>query len=203
MGGTPPIRGEQDRYTFSGMPIYRDDAASLESHDRLRFRMSDLDSIDHHGMDADQVEGEHGAVSQSADPVGSAQPSLQDAGDTVLQQDDLDESPVDEIPSGPSCPVNSTYPTSSTGGDGQNGQSSSTAVPGRETQMKRTWKVKLRAMQSTMGWREGRLERRRCQITKPLARGMRWVGKSCTCRDEDDDEPDEEPIRQGIRLVEV
>lgn len=202
MRGTPPIRGEQDRYTFSGMPIYRDDAASLESHDRLRFTISDLESIDNRGIDAGQVEGEHGAVPQSANPVGSTQPHLQDTGDTGLQQDDLDESPVNEMPSGASCAVNATYPISNTG-DGQNGQSSSTAESARGTKMRRTWKLKLRAMSSTMGRREGGLERRRCQITKPLAKGMRWIGKSCTCRDKDDDEPDEEPIRQGIRLVEV
>jgi len=202
MGGTPPIRGEQDRYTFSGMPIYRDDAASLESHDRLRFTISDLESIDDRGIDAGPVEGEHGAVPKRANPVESTQPYLQDAGDAVLEQAKI-EGPDNVTPNGQPCPANATYPTSNTGGDGQNGQSSSTAEPGRGSPLKRTWKDKLRAMQSTMVWREGGLERRRCQITKPLARGMRWIGKSCTCRGKDDDEPDEEPIRQGIRLVEV
>jgi len=194
---------DRDRYTFSGMPIYRDDAASLESHDRLRFTISDLESIDNRGIDAGQVEGEHGDVPQSVNQVGSTQPYLQDAGDTVLQQDDLDEGPDDVMPNGQPFPANATYPTSDTGGDGQNGQSSSTTEPARGTKMKRTWKVKLREMQSTIGWREGGLERRRCRITVPLARGMRWIGKSCTCRDRDDDEPDGEPVRQGIRLVEV
>jgi hypothetical protein len=170
------------------MPIYRDDAASLESHDRLRFRMSDLDSFDNRGIDAGRVEGQHGAGLQNGNPAGLPQPPLQAGGDMILRQDEVDQSPDSQIP----------------GENGQNGQSSSTTAhePARRTQVKRTLKVKLRAMQS-MVWREGGPERGGCQIAKPLVRGMRWIGQSCTCRDEDEDGTNEEPIRQGIRLVQV
>lgn len=200
MGCTPPIRGEQDRYTFSGMPIYRDDAASLESHDRLRFRMSDLDSIDNRGIDAGRVEGQHGAILHSENPVGLAQ-SLQGTGDMVLQQDEFDQIPHSGMPSGQPCSAHFTYPASNTEGHGQNGQSAH--EPARRSQTKRLWKAKLRAMQTSIVWRIGGLERRNCRTTKPLVRSMRWIGQCCTCQDEDYERSGEEPIRQGIRLVEV
>jgi hypothetical protein len=186
------------------MPIYRDDAASLESHDRLRFGISDLDSIDNRGIGAGRVKGQRGAVLENGNPAGLTQSSLQDAGNMALEQDQIDESPDSEMPGGQTCPTHATHPASNTGGDGQNGEASSTAAhePARRTQVKRTLKVKLRAMRS-MVWGEGGPERGSCQIVKPLVRGMRWIGQSCTCRDEDEDGANEEPIRQGIRLVQV
>ncbi|KAI5197232.1 hypothetical protein E4T39_07383 [Aureobasidium subglaciale] len=54
--GTPPLRGERDRYTLSGMPIYRDDAASLRSHDRSKLnRMSDMGSLDNQSISAGET----------------------------------------------------------------------------------------------------------------------------------------------------
>lgn len=197
MGGTPPIRGEQDRYTFSGMPIYRDDAASLESHDRLRFRLSDLDSFDNRGIDASRDEGQPDAILSSENPAGLPQ-SLQGVDDVTLEHNEIGGSLDNEMPSGQPCPARATYPTSSSGGNGQNGQSSSTAKPARRIQVRKIWKSKQRAMQSTLAGREGGPERRIYRINKSLVRSMRWIGQCCTCQDEGD-----EPTRQGIRLVEV
>lgn len=178
------------------MPIYRDDAASLESHDRLRFGMSDLNCFDDRGIDASRVEGQPDAILNSENTAGLPQ-SLQDLGDVTLEQNEIDGSPDNGMLSGQPCPARSTHPTSNAGGNGQNGQSSSTAKPGR-IQMRRICKFEQRAMPSTVAGREDRPESRSCRITKPLLRGMRWIGQCCTCQDEGD-----EPIRQGIRLVEV
>lgn len=179
------------------MPIYRDDAASLESYDRLRFRMSDLDSFDNRGIDASRVEGQPDAIFSSENPAGLPQ-SLQGVGDVTLEHNEIGGSLDSEMPSGQPCSARATHPTSITGGNGQNGQSSSTAKPARRIQVRKIWKSKQRAMQSTLAGREGGPERRSYRITKPLVRGMRWIGQCCTCQDESD-----EPIRQGIRLVEV
>lgn len=166
--------------------------------------MSDLDSFDNRGIDAGRVEGQHGAGLQNGNPAGLPQPPLQDGGDMILRQDEVDQSPDSQMPGDQACPCHATHPISNTGGNAQNGQSSSTTAhePARRTQVKRTLKVKLRAMRS-MVWREGGPERGGCQIAKLLVRGMRWIRQSCTCRDEDEDGTNEEPIRQGIRLVQV
>lgn len=202
MGGTPPIRGEQDRYTFSGMPIYRDDAASLESHDRSRFRMSDLDYIDDRGIDAGRDKGQHSAILHSENPAEPPQ-SLQCGGDVAMEQVEIDGSPDNEMLRVQPCPAHVTHSAPNTGGNGQTGQSSSTTEPARRIQMRRIWEFKQRAKQSTMAWRERIPQRRTCRLTKRIVRGVRWIGQCCTCRDEDEDGPNHQPIRQGIRLVEV
>jgi hypothetical protein len=178
------------------MPIYRDDAASLESHDRLRFsRLSDLDAVDNRGIDAGQVEGQHGPVLRDGNRA------LQDAGITVLEQNEIDGSPDGEMPGGQRCPPHATNPAS----NDQNGQSSPTAAhdTARGTQTRRTWRAKFGAIRVAMVQRENEPERRSCQVTRPLVEGMRWMGKRCMCQDKDEDGANEEPIRQGIRLVQV
>jgi hypothetical protein len=174
------------------MPIYRDDAASLESHDRLRFsRLSDLYPANNRGINAGQIEEQHGAVLNRA---------LENVGIMVPKQNETGEGPDGEMPGGQTYP-HATNPAS----NGQDGQPSSTAArdTARGTQTRRTWRAKLGAIRVAMVRGEDEPRRKSCQIIRPLVQGMRWMGQRCMCQDKDEDGANEEPIRQGIRLVQV
>jgi hypothetical protein len=188
------------------LPIYRDDAASLESYDRLRFsRLSDLDPVDNHGIDAGQAKGQHGAVLQDGVRAGSPRPALQDNGNMVLEQDEVDEGPHRGMAGGQTCLLRATDSASNTGETGQNGQSSSIAAheTASESQKARNWRVKLGALRAAMVQGEGGSGCKSLQVTRPLVQGIRWIGERCLCADKDGDGTNEEAIRQGIRLVHV
>jgi hypothetical protein len=130
---------------------------------------------------------------------------LEHTGDILLVQDDVSESPDGEMLRGRTCPLHATNPASNTGAIGQNGQSSSTTArgtaSGSETVTK--WRVKLRAIRTAIVQGEDGSGRKSCRVARPLVQGMRWIGQRCMCEDKDEDGTIEEPIRQGIRLVQV
>lgn len=72
-----------------------------------------------------------------------------------------------------------------------------------EKPMKKTWKARWGVLRSSMIQRTNGGEYTSCQIAKPIARSIQWVGRSCLCRDKDEDEPSDEMSRQSIRLVQV
>lgn len=180
-GGTPPIRGEQDRYTFTGMPIYREDAASLHSHDRLRFcQMSDVDSQE---------------PSQT----------LQGTRNVAPEQNHIEEGLDDGTPRGATSLPEATNLVSSTRDNGENrGMASSIAHEAAgEKPVKKTWRARWRALRSGMMQRTSGAEDLSCQIAKPFARSVQWVSQRCLCRNKDEDGPSEGMSRQSIRLVQV
>lgn len=180
-GGTPPIRGEQDRYTFTGMPIYRDDAASLNSHDRLRFcQMSDVD------------------------PHEPSQ-TLQGTCNLAPEQNHVEEGLHYGTPGGATLLPEVTNLVSNTRGNGENRgiASSITHETARRRPMKKTLRARWGALRSSMMQRTNRAEDTSCQIAKPIARSIQWIGQGCLCRDKDEDEPSDEMSRQSIRLVQV
>lgn len=179
--GTPPIRGEQDRYTFSGMPIYRDDAASLHSHDRLRFRqMSDVN-------------------------LQEPSQAWQGTCDVVLEQNRIEEGPDNGTLDNSTSPAQVINLTSSTRDSGQNGDAVSGTTPGTagKKQTKNTWRARWGALRSSAMQRRDGAKNTSCHIAKPIAQGMRWVGQGCLCWDKDEDESSDEISRQSIRLVQV
>jgi hypothetical protein len=123
----------------------------------------------------------------------------------TLEQDEVDGGPRNGMAGGQTCPLHATDSASNTGESGQNGQPSSTAAheTAGESQTARKWRVKLGAMRAAMVQGEGGPGRKSCQITRPLFQGIRWMRERCLCADKDGDGTNEEPIRQGIRLVHV
>lgn len=162
------------------MPIYRNDAASLHSHDRLRYRqMSEVD-------------------------LEEPSQTLQGTCNVAPEQNLVEEGPDDGTPEVPTCLPQNTSPISSTRNDNQNGGSPSSIIPetARGKQVK-TWRARWQVLRSSMKQRRNGAEDANCQIAKPIARGVQWIGQGCLCRDKDEDESGDEITQQSIRLVQV
>ncbi|KAI5237025.1 hypothetical protein E4T43_08213 [Aureobasidium subglaciale] len=199
---TPPLRGEQGRYTLSGMPIYRDDAASLRSHDRSKLnRMSDMESLDNHSISVGETMVAAGAPRDGPLTVLPAAAHTKisptmiatrlDAvlGEFIPEQEDEIVNMSAEISGVRSCPTRTINPPT-VSGQSERVIASTREGHAGETQVKRFWSTNTRD-----GLTRARPEHERVEF-------VHWIEQACLCRSKDEGS-NVGPSPRAVRLVQV
>ncbi|KAI5196749.1 hypothetical protein E4T38_08330 [Aureobasidium subglaciale] len=199
---TPPLRGEQGRYTLSGMPIYRDDAASLRSHDRSKLnRISDIESLDNHSISVGESMVAAGAprdgpltvlpaaAHTKISPTTIATRLDSVVGDFIPEQEYGIVNMNAEISGVRSCPTRTINPPTVSG---QSERAIASTREGRagERQVRRFWSTNTRE-----GCTRARPEHERVEF-------VHWIEQACLCRSEDEGS-NAGPRPRAVRLSQV